>query len=155
MRWTDPITSPLAVVSQQIVHPRPLCEGGCRQTTTCPREGSRMDVHKNARTTPHSRGLIAQRVHAGETVAAVARAFSVCDRTVRKWVQRAALAAPRPGFERLMHPGCLLDRRDVLPGLVVAGTVSTMQRVEDTKARLPNVAIGFRNSLEATPQLAA
>src|SRR5436309_3509303 len=32
-----------------------------------------MDVHKNARTTPHSRGLIAQRVHAGETVAAVAR----------------------------------------------------------------------------------
>jgi transposase InsO family protein len=50
-----------------------------------------MDVHKNARTTPHSRALIAQRVHAGETVAAVARAFSICDRTVRKWVQRAAL----------------------------------------------------------------
>ena len=50
-----------------------------------------MDVHKNARTTPHSRGLIAQRVHAGETVAAVARAFSICDRTARKWVQRAAL----------------------------------------------------------------
>ena len=49
----------------------------------------------------------------------------------------ADLAAPRPGFERLMHPGRLLDRRDVLPGLVVAGTVSTMQRVEDTKARLP------------------
>src|SRR5882672_12009249 len=81
----------LAVVSQQIVHPRPLCEGGCRPTTTCPPEGSRMDIHKNARTTPHSRGLIAQRVHAGETVAAVARAFSICDRTARKWVQRAAL----------------------------------------------------------------
>lgn len=51
-----------------------------------------MDVHKNARTTPHSRGLIAQRVHAGETVAAVARAFSICPRTARKWVRRAALA---------------------------------------------------------------
>ena len=50
-----------------------------------------MDVHKNARTTPHSRALIARRVHAGETVAAVARAFSVCDRTARKWVARAAV----------------------------------------------------------------
>jgi transposase InsO family protein len=49
-----------------------------------------MDVHKNARTTPHSRAFIAQRVRAGETVAAVARAFSICQRTARKWVQRAA-----------------------------------------------------------------
>jgi transposase InsO family protein len=49
-----------------------------------------MDVHKNARTTPWSRALIAQRVHAGETVAAVARSFSICDRTARKWVARAA-----------------------------------------------------------------
>jgi transposase InsO family protein len=48
-----------------------------------------MDVHKNARTTPHSRAVIAQRVHAGEAVAGVARAFSVCDRTARKWVERA------------------------------------------------------------------
>jgi transposase InsO family protein len=49
-----------------------------------------MDVHKNARTTPWSRALIAQRVHAGTTVAAVARAVGVCDRTVRKWVARHA-----------------------------------------------------------------
>jgi len=49
-----------------------------------------MDVHKNARTTPWSRALIAQRVHAGETVAAVARAFSISARTARKWVTRAA-----------------------------------------------------------------
>jgi transposase-like protein len=80
----------LGLVSQQIVHPRSLCEGGCRQTTTCPREGPRMDVHKNARTTPWSRALIAQRVQAGETVAAVGRAFGICDRTARKWVDRAA-----------------------------------------------------------------
>src|SRR5689334_15502775 len=78
----------LAVVSQEIVHPRPLCEGGCRQTTTCSTEGSRMDVHQNARTTPYSRAVIAQRVQAGETVAAVARAFRVCE---RQWVQRAAM----------------------------------------------------------------
>ena len=50
-----------------------------------------MDVHKNARTTPWSRALIAQRVHAGESVAAVARALSICDRTAQKWVERAAV----------------------------------------------------------------
>ena len=49
-----------------------------------------MDVHKNARTTPHSRALIAQRVAGGRTPAAVAHAFGVSDRTVRKWVARAA-----------------------------------------------------------------
>jgi transposase InsO family protein len=49
-----------------------------------------MDVHKNARTTPHSRALIAQRVAAGGALATVAQAFGVCDRTVRKWVARAA-----------------------------------------------------------------
>jgi transposase InsO family protein len=49
-----------------------------------------MDVHKNARTTPYSRALIAQRIHAGQAVSAVARAFGVCDRTVRKWAQRAS-----------------------------------------------------------------
>jgi len=52
-----------------------------------------MDVHKNARTTPWSRAVIAQRIRAGEPVAAVARAFSISDRTARKWVQRAAAGA--------------------------------------------------------------
>jgi transposase InsO family protein len=49
-----------------------------------------MDIHKNARTTPHSRALIAARIAAGERCAAVAQALGVCDRTVRKWVARAA-----------------------------------------------------------------
>jgi transposase InsO family protein len=49
-----------------------------------------MDIHKNARTTLHSRARIAQRVAAGETHAAVARAMGVSDRTVAKWVRRAA-----------------------------------------------------------------
>lgn len=49
-----------------------------------------MDVHKNARTTPYSRALIAQRVTAGVSLAAVAQAAGVCARTVRKWVGRAA-----------------------------------------------------------------
>lgn len=49
-----------------------------------------MDIHKNARTTPHSRALIAARVAAGMPKAAVARAFGVSDRTVGKWTDRAA-----------------------------------------------------------------
>jgi transposase-like protein len=48
-----------------------------------------MDIHQNARTTPHSRAELARRVHAGEAVAHVARAFGVCDRAVRKWADRA------------------------------------------------------------------
>ena len=49
-----------------------------------------MDSHKNARTTPHSRALIARRVAAGDARAAVAQALGVCERTVGKWVDRAA-----------------------------------------------------------------
>jgi len=68
-----------------------------------------MNVHKNARTTPHSRAFIAQRVQAGEPVAAVARAFSVCDRTVRNWVERAAAGTLEDGSCRPHHsPGALM-----------------------------------------------
>jgi len=49
-----------------------------------------MDVHKNARTTPYSRALIAERVRHGQSVAAVARAIGVCERTARKWIARHA-----------------------------------------------------------------
>jgi len=49
-----------------------------------------MDVHKNARTTPHSRAWIAERVGAGAPAASVARGVGVCARTVKKWVARAA-----------------------------------------------------------------
>ena len=48
----------------------------------------------------------------------------------------ADLAAPRAVLEGLMQPGRLLDRRNVLPSFVVAGTVATMQRIEYAKSRL-------------------
>ena len=48
-----------------------------------------MDMHKNARTTPRSRALIAARVEAGQSRARVAAALGVCERTVRKWSARA------------------------------------------------------------------
>ena len=48
-----------------------------------------MDIHKNARLTPHSRAELVRRVlEEGQTPSAVAAAFGVCQRTVRKWLKR-------------------------------------------------------------------
>ena len=76
----------------------------------------------------------------------------------------ADLATPRAVFEGLMQPGRLLNRRNVLPGLVVAWTVSMMQRIEDTKLRLSrsiqdlhhmrNTLIRFCDGLHAVPYFA-
>src|SRR5690349_20168058 len=49
-----------------------------------------MDIHRNARTTPHGRRLMARRLAEGRTVAAVAAAFGVDPRTVREWRDRHA-----------------------------------------------------------------
>lgn len=49
-----------------------------------------MDAHENARTTPHSRMLIVERLAAGWTVVAVAAALGTSPRTVRKWRDRFA-----------------------------------------------------------------
>jgi hypothetical protein len=54
----------------------------CRGTT-------RMNAHKNDRTTPFGRAVMVRRVlEQGWSVAAVARAFEVSTRTVRKWLAR-------------------------------------------------------------------
>jgi transposase InsO family protein len=57
-----------------------------------------MNIHKNARTTPRSRGQIVERVLTRrETPSAVAAAVGVSERTVRKWVARYA-AEPAVGL---------------------------------------------------------
>src|SRR5262249_34519935 len=71
------------------------------------------------------------------------------------------LATPCPVFESLVRPRCLLDRRNVLPGLVVARAISMMQRIEDAKPRRPrriedldhmsNILVRFSNTLQAIP----
>ena len=49
-----------------------------------------MDIHKNARTTPHSRAAIVERItRLGDSIKGVARAVGICPKTVRKWVARA------------------------------------------------------------------
>jgi hypothetical protein len=75
------------------------------------------------------------------------------------------LATPCTVFERLSLPCRLLYGRNVFPGLVVAGTVTTMRRIEDPKPRLPcrmqdlqhmrNAVIRFCNHADAVPYLAA
>ena len=48
-----------------------------------------MDIHKNARLTPHSRAELVRRVlREGQSPRVVAAAFGVCERTVRKWIGR-------------------------------------------------------------------
>src|SRR5215471_10635807 len=77
----------------------------------------------------------------------------------------AELAAPRPVLEGLAQPRGLLHRRDVLPGLVVTGTVATMRRVEDAYSRAPrriqnlqhmrDAVVRFGDLLHAVPKLSA
>ena len=45
-----------------------------------------MDIHQNARTTPHSRAGLVRRVKAGEPSKIVVAGLGVCDKTVRKRV---------------------------------------------------------------------
>src|SRR5260370_23288463 len=79
--------------------------GGCRPTIPAEEE-ARMNIHKNARTTPRSRGQIVERVLTQqERPPAVAAAVGVSDRTVRKWLARysaeaAARLADPPGRPR-------------------------------------------------------
>ena len=55
-----------------------------------------MNIHKNARTTVHSRAEIVRRVlHQGQPVRGVATAFGISERTVRKWVARRDAVADR------------------------------------------------------------
>jgi transposase len=48
----------------------------------------RMNMHKNARLTPHGREWIVKLGASGQTPQAIATAVGVCPRTVRKWLKR-------------------------------------------------------------------
>ena len=66
-----------------------------------------MDVHKNARLTPHCRALVVDRVMKGQPIRQVALAFGICEKTVRKWVMRYRAE----GIEGLRDRSCRPDRR--------------------------------------------
>ncbi len=47
-----------------------------------------MDIHKNARLTPHGRERLAKMILGGQTPEAASEAAGVCPRTGRKWAGR-------------------------------------------------------------------
>ena len=64
-----------------------------------------MDIHNNARLTPHSRADLVRRVlQRGETPKAVATAFGVSTKTVRKWVARLRDEGPEGLRDRSSRP---------------------------------------------------
>src|SRR4029077_14406097 len=75
----------------------------------------------------------------------------------------ADLTAPRAELEGPSRPRSLLNGRNVFPGLVVASSVTTMERVEHAYLRLPrcvqdrqhigDTVVGLRYTLEAVPHL--
>lgn len=80
-----------------------------------------MDIHKNARTTPHSRaGIVARVTQLHESVRAVARAVGVCPKTVRKWLARAQSGAgladrsSRPQRQPTATPAALIAQVEQL-----------------------------------------
>jgi transposase InsO family protein len=81
-----------------------------------------MDIHKNARLTPHGREHMVNMVLSGQTPKAVGEAVGVCPRTVRKWVKRFKAAGPaglqdrssRPHRLRQPTPQATVDRIEAL-----------------------------------------
>ena len=64
-----------------------------------------MNVHKNARLTPLGRaGMVRRVVEDGQTPKAVAAAFGVCVKTVRKWVARVQADGPQGLQDRSSRP---------------------------------------------------
>ena len=69
-----------------------------------------MDIHKNARLTPHSRAEWGRRVvHDRPSPTAVATAFGLCSKTVRKWVARWRAEGEAGLVDRSSRP-CRLRR---------------------------------------------
>lgn len=71
-----------------------------------------MDIHDNARTTPRSRMVMIARLEAGWTVGAVASAFGVDGRTVRKWRDRFAAEGAAGLADRSSRPHWCPSRLD-------------------------------------------
>ena len=63
-----------------------------------------MNVHKNARLTAHSRAELVRRVLGGQPAKAVATAFGVDAKTVRKWVERFRSEGPTGLADRSSRP---------------------------------------------------
>jgi transposase-like protein len=119
-----------------------------------------VNIHKNARTTPHSRAEIARPVvRDGQTPAAVAAVFGVCLKTVLKWAGRfrdggLEALADRSSRRRPLHrPTPQNVRQDVIelrhmrrPGCEIARqtclSASTVSRILRAARRYAHAAPG-------------
>src|SRR5215469_16205523 len=107
--------------------------------------------------------LLEQQIQVGVGKAAGTPMFLRHNLTRQRGEFGTDLAAPCAVFESLSRPRKLLDRRNVLPVLVVARAVTMMQRIEDAKLRLPrsiqdlqhmrNATIRFCNGPNSVPYL--
>jgi len=105
-----------------------------------------MDIHKNARLTPHGRERLVKMILSGQTAEAASEAAGVCPRTGRKWADRfkqeglAGLQdrSSRPHRLRQPTPPEVVEhieslRRQRMPGKEIAAVVgvsaSTVSRV--------------------------
>src|SRR3977135_4541664 len=95
-----------------------------------------MDMHENARLTPHGREHLAKMVLSGQTPQAASEAVGVCPRTGRKWVERFKQEglpglqdrSSRPHRLHQPTPQPVIDRieslrRQRMPGKEIAATV--------------------------------
>jgi transposase InsO family protein len=83
-----------------------------------------MNIHKNARLTPHGRELIVRQIESGQTPEAAARAAGVCPRTARKWVARFKAEGVEGLKDRSSRPHHL---RRPTPAVII-GTVEALRR---------------------------
>src|SRR4030095_16874872 len=72
-------------------------------TLKVPKE-SRMDVHQNARLTPHCRALLVDRVMQGRAKHSVAAEFGITVKTLDKWVDRYRTEGPQGLQDRSSRP---------------------------------------------------
>ena len=63
-----------------------------------------MNLHQNARLTPHGRERIVRLAQGGQTPQAIATAAGVCPRTVRKWLKRYREEGPAGLLDRSSRP---------------------------------------------------
>jgi transposase InsO family protein len=63
-----------------------------------------MNIHKNARLTPHSRAEAARRVEEGQSAKSVATDLAVSERTVRGWAKRSKEEGPAGLQDRSSRP---------------------------------------------------
>jgi transposase InsO family protein len=88
-----------------------------------------MDVHKNARLTPHSRAELVRRVlDEGQSKAIVAASFGVCSKTVSTWVERYEKEGWDGLYDRSSRPKC----SPRLTSIEVVARIATLRRERRT-----------------------